>query len=158
MSSNFKFNNSDGRHEVSMAIERYALSLFDGQYFRKTSHSLDVQRSEGLYLETSFLLSLLIPSIQSGCFLFLISGLSWSCSHLKNLSNTMCLLFQVPIHLWKGSSSSDFLNRLRYEKTSSLTISLKSLKSKNFVISIKVLILPFLVNSLMLISFCSVMI
>src|SRR5689334_16190770 len=71
ISSTRKFSSSDGRQEVFSAIERYALSRFEGQYFRKTSHSLWVHKSAGLYLGTSLLLSLFIPIMHFGVFRFL---------------------------------------------------------------------------------------
>src|SRR6476620_9750508 len=110
-----------------MAIEKNALSLLDGQYFRKTSLSLAVHKSDGLYLEISFLVNLLTPFIHAGAFLFFISGLSESFSHLKNLFKIRCLLFHVPIHLCSESSCSSFLNLFKYDNTSTFIISFRFL-------------------------------
>ena len=108
--------------DVSMAIEKNALSLLEGQYFKKTSLSLAVHKSEGLYLEISFLDNLFTPFIQAGAFLFFISGLSESFSHLKNLFKIKCLLFHVPIHLCSESDCSSFLNLFKYDNISTFVI------------------------------------
>ena len=126
-----------------MAIEKNALSLLEGQYFKKTSLSLAVHKSDGLYLETSFLDSLLTPFIQTGAFLFFMSGLSGSFSHLKNLFKIKCLLFHVPIHLCSRSSCSSLLNLFKYDKTSTFVICFKFLHLLKITKSTRTLIFPF---------------
>src|SRR6476661_3255222 len=98
------------------------LYLFWKDSILRILHFLLLSINQKACILKSLFLIISTPFIKAGIFLFFISGLSESFSHLKNLFKIKCLLFHVPIHLCSGSDSSSFLNLFKYDNTSTFVI------------------------------------
>ena len=139
----FRFSISCGLADKSLAIAWYALSRFEGQYFKKISCSSYVHRSLGLYGDFSCRDKRLTPDIERGTLIFLWSGSSGLYSHLK--------IFKIIICLACVGSSRTGLFKLRYCKISFFVISRKGLLFRWSASHTRLFILPSFVYTFMFI-------